>query len=198
MSPSASNSGNEQPRIKKATTCTNCRERHLKCDEAPECSRCRSEKTPCIYVASRRGQRKPSSTNRRHDAVGSSSRDGSRGHNTTIWTTPIVSGGGQSRLLSFLQLRPPGGKYISIWAGSTRFFLLIDFPCSSTPRLFCYCGRGETSTKYSSTTISRPESWTDSNSYFRSSSRAFLFLFFSGSSFRTSSGSSFRKVRQKW
>ena len=158
MSPSASNSGNEQPRIKKSSTCTNCRERHLKCDGAPECSRCRLEKTPCVYVASRRGQRKPSSNVRRHDAVGGLSRDGSRGPNTTIWTTPIVSGGRSARLI-----HPEDSSSATAWGWQIptlswmNVFLLTAFSCRSSSRLFCHCGRGETSTECDSITLSCPE-----------------------------------------
>lgn len=39
--------------------CSNCRERHLKCDGGPVCSRCRNEGVPCVFKLSRRGKRPP-------------------------------------------------------------------------------------------------------------------------------------------
>ena len=59
----------------KSSSCTNCRARHFKCDGAPECSRCKLESKPCIYVASRRGQRKPGRNVRYH--IGSSDEEAS-------------------------------------------------------------------------------------------------------------------------
>ena len=43
--------------IKISAVCTNCRERHLKCDGGPLCSRCRNEGAQCIFRPSRRGMR---------------------------------------------------------------------------------------------------------------------------------------------
>jgi hypothetical protein len=37
--------------------CSNCRERHLKCDGGPLCSRCKNEGVVCVFKPSRRGMR---------------------------------------------------------------------------------------------------------------------------------------------
>ncbi|PGH11195.1 hypothetical protein AJ79_05037 [Helicocarpus griseus UAMH5409] len=47
----------EEPKKRVSTTCTNCRERHLKCDGGPICSRCRADDRQCVFVVSRRGRR---------------------------------------------------------------------------------------------------------------------------------------------
>ncbi|KKZ67742.1 hypothetical protein EMCG_06609 [[Emmonsia] crescens] len=47
----------EEPRKRVSTTCTNCRERHLKCDGGPVCSRCRADDRQCVFILSRRGRR---------------------------------------------------------------------------------------------------------------------------------------------
>ncbi|EEH36440.1 hypothetical protein PAAG_06858 [Paracoccidioides lutzii Pb01] len=47
----------EEPKKRVSTTCTNCRERHLKCDSGPVCSRCRVDGRQCIFILSRRGRR---------------------------------------------------------------------------------------------------------------------------------------------
>ncbi|KAK2795958.1 hypothetical protein FQN50_009663 [Emmonsiellopsis sp. PD_5] len=47
----------KSPKKRVSTTCTNCRERHLKCDGGPICSRCRADDRPCVFVISRRGRR---------------------------------------------------------------------------------------------------------------------------------------------
>lgn len=47
----------EEPKKNVSTTCTNCRERHLKCDGGPVCSRCRADDRQCVFVLSRRGRR---------------------------------------------------------------------------------------------------------------------------------------------
>jgi hypothetical protein len=52
----------EGRRPKLSPVCINCREKHLRCDGAPQCSRCRRNGAECIFVASRRGMR-PNRTN---------------------------------------------------------------------------------------------------------------------------------------
>jgi hypothetical protein len=52
-----SRSPSDMARTKVSNTCTNCRERHLKCDGGPVCSRCRADGSSCIFIASRRGYR---------------------------------------------------------------------------------------------------------------------------------------------
>jgi hypothetical protein len=47
----------EGRRIKLSPVCTNCREKHLRCDGAPQCSRCKRTGAECVFVASRRGMR---------------------------------------------------------------------------------------------------------------------------------------------
>ncbi|KAK2744888.1 hypothetical protein FQN55_006450 [Onygenales sp. PD_40] len=47
----------KSPKKRVSTTCTNCRQRHLKCDGGPICSRCRADDRPCVFVISRRGRR---------------------------------------------------------------------------------------------------------------------------------------------
>ncbi|PGH14555.1 hypothetical protein AJ80_05875 [Polytolypa hystricis UAMH7299] len=47
----------DAPKSRLSSTCTNCRERHLKCDGGPTCSRCRTDGRSCVFVVSRRGRR---------------------------------------------------------------------------------------------------------------------------------------------
>lgn len=47
----------EGRQLKLSPVCTNCREKHLRCDGAPLCSRCRKNGAECIFVPSRRGMR---------------------------------------------------------------------------------------------------------------------------------------------
>ena len=49
-------SGDKAP-AKLSPVCTNCRDRHLKCDGGPLCSRCRNEGATCVFKPSRRGMR---------------------------------------------------------------------------------------------------------------------------------------------
>lgn len=60
----------EEPRKRVSTTCTNCRERHLKCDGGPVCSRCRADDRQCVFILSRRGRR-PSV---KHDTINKAAR----------------------------------------------------------------------------------------------------------------------------
>ena len=53
-------SSNGKRDVKISPVCIKCRERHLKCDGGPQCSRCRQEGAPCQFRPSRRGLR-PSS-----------------------------------------------------------------------------------------------------------------------------------------
>jgi len=49
----------DAPKVKLSTTCTTCRERHLRCDGPPICSRCRADGASCMFVETRRGKRAP-------------------------------------------------------------------------------------------------------------------------------------------
>lgn len=62
----------EGRRLKLSPVCTNCREKHLRCDGAPQCSRCRRNGAECIFVASRRGMRPDRTTSSANTASGPS------------------------------------------------------------------------------------------------------------------------------
>ena len=47
----------EGRRLKLSPVCTNCREKHLRCDGPPQCTRCKRNGAECVFVPSRRGMR---------------------------------------------------------------------------------------------------------------------------------------------
>ncbi|EGC45865.1 C6 transcription factor [Histoplasma capsulatum var. duboisii H88] len=99
----------EEPKKNVSTTCTNCRERHLKCDGGPVCSRCRADDRQCVFVLSRRGRR-PSI---KHGAINKAARlsdlrssTRSEGENVeTASELTIPEGSNQSSSRSNSQLR---------------------------------------------------------------------------------------------
>ena len=89
--------------------CSNCRDRHLRCDGGPLCSRCKNEGVACVFKPSRRGMR-PS--NRRKSML--DHRSSSAPHMFQEWSPPKSPQQFPSLLITPIPLERPRARSSSV------------------------------------------------------------------------------------